>query len=186
MELCTDRSQSDVDKLRSIRDKIGKYGVESLTREESQLWFYGEGSVVYTLDRENIEFKDGTLKLAPVVIRGAYNTEDLERVDGAMGYLKEQFRGVGYDVPIELPSVRNEPPRASDMARYLKNLKTLRGIFTLYPSTPPVPATMAALTWREANDIEQILLDIEPVLTAAARVFRHSGAAVSGMGGLIR
>lgn len=186
MELCTDRTADDVAQLQALSDRISKHGVGSLSTEERQLWFHGDGSVVLTADSENIVFTDGLLKLAPVVIRGAYNAADFERVDGAMSYLRAQFRGVGYEAPIDLPSVRNSTPREADMTRYLRNLTILRGILTLYPTTPPVPASMDAFTWKEANDIEQMLLDIEPILISASRVFRHSGAAMSGMGGLIR
>lgn len=186
MELCTDRSQGDVDQLQALSEKIGEHGIGSLTAAERLLWFRGDGSMVYTSDQQTIEFADGALMLGPLVIRGAYNTADLERVEGAMRYLAEQFRGLGFEVRADFPSIRRDPPREEDMARYLRNLSALRGVLTLYPTTPQVPKSMAFLTWREANDIEQILLDIEPVMAAASRVFRHSGAAISGMGGLIR
>lgn len=189
MELCTDRAQIDVDKLRAISGKIGRDGLDSLSKEDIELWRRGDGSVVYTTDQQTIVFTDGTLKLAPVFIRGAYNAADLNRVTAAMLYLEGRFRGIGYGVRLEaLPEAwtGQDLPQGGNMERYLTNLRRLRGVLELFPTTPPVPRTMDKLTWQEANDIEQILLDVDWVLTAASNVYRHSGAAVSAMGGLIR
>lgn len=120
-------------------------------------------------------------------MKGAYNAADLNRVNEAMEYLAERFRGYGYTgltlrcVPVWTVT---GIPTAAQMGDYLANLAALRGVLAVI--TAPVPADMDGLTWQEANDIERILKDIDQILTNAAAAFRHCNASVCGMGGLIR
>lgn len=119
-------------------------------------------------------------------MKGAYNAADLNRVNEAMEYLAERFRGYGYTVtlrPVPVWTVTGIPT-AAQMGDYLANLAALRGVLAVI--TAPVPADMDGLTWQEANDIERILKDIDQILTNAAAAFRHCNASVCGMGGLIR
>lgn len=166
-ELVTNRTQSDVDHWKALHDK----GWTNMTPDEKSEW--------------------NTLSM-----KGAYNYTDLNRVVAAMDFLEEKLVGYGYETgyqPIEVGAVGGEDerptmydwietdiPRQSQMAQYLANVAALRAALAVPPSTPAVPADMAGLTTQEANDIEQILLDINQLLNNMAAAWVYSGEIFSG------
>lgn len=114
--------------------------------------------------------------------KGTYNAEDLNRVGEAQAYLARRFRAYGYGVSIA-PKVNwtmEDIPRQGDMDRYLADLRTLRGTLRMMETTPPVPGSMAGLTWEQANDIEKILADLEFLLNNMAAAWCYSGEIYAG------
>lgn len=101
--------------------------------------------------------------------KGTYNASDLNRVTEAMEYLRSLLERYGYAVP-GYEAVRSgawteeDVPSVSQMRRYLANVEALRRVLELPISTPPTPESMARLTWQRANEIEQILRDVEQVI----------------------
>ena len=79
-----------------------------------------------------------------------------------------------------------DEPTASQLAYYLQMLHAVRGELATLQTTPVAPDSMDNMTYNEANNIEQILVDIDELLTKMATAYRHCGAAVCGIGGLIR
>lgn len=73
-----------------------------------------------------------------------------------------------------------DTPTESLMNGYIGNIEALRSTLEMIPTTPQTPASMEALTWAEANNIEQILIDIEIIITSMSRVFIRSGTTASG------
>lgn len=55
-------------------------------------------------------------------------------------------------------------PTASLMTAYLSNVEAIRSTLEVMATTPETPESMEALTWVEANNIEQILLDVQMVI----------------------
>lgn len=152
--LVTDRTQSDVNRVKQIAEKI-KNG----TASESEL----------------SEFNSASMK-------GAYNYTDLNRVSAAMQYVAERINGYGYVVHVSPRTDWGEEdfPTPSAMSRYLADLAVLRSTFSVLQSTPAVPADMEALTYTEANNIEKILEDIDYLLTNTAKGWFYSGEVFSG------
>ena len=76
----------------------------------------------------------------------------------------------------------SDVPTSESMAAYLANVVALRGVLDILPTTPETPESMEALTWVEANNIEQILLDVQTILTSLSKIFLRAGMvwAVSG------
>lgn len=74
-------------------------------------------------------------------------------------------------------------PLQSQMAQYLANLAALRGVLSQVAAEPPTPESMELLTYVEANDIEQILLNIEAVLTTIGESFLRAGMTWAVAGG---
>lgn len=68
----------------------------------------------------------------------------------------------------------------ADSTRYLNNVKAIRNALARYSTTPQVPSTMNHLTYQSANNIEQILLDIEHLLISMENWFVYSGVANAG------
>lgn len=76
----------------------------------------------------------------------------------------------------------SDTPTVSLMAAYLSNVEAIRSTLEVMSTTPETPESMEALTWVEANNIEQILIDVQAVLTSLSKIFLRAGMvwAVSG------
>ena len=61
------------------------------------------------------------------------------------------------------------------MNLYISNLAELRKQFTLYETTPEVPPDLEKLNYIEANNIEQILVDIDALITNIEAGWFYSG-----------
>lgn len=114
--------------------------------------------------------------------KGTYNASDLNRVGAAMNYVSDRLNEAGYAPHISPKTDWSETdlPTVGTMTRYLADLAELRGQFTQMQTTPTVPTDMGNLTWREANDIEQILADIDFLLTQMSIAWFYSGEIQSG------
>ncbi len=138
-------------------------------------------------------------------MKGAYNATDLNRVEAAVEYLKEQFNnlpdvlgayldslGVGRDVFFEVPYsyplpietktnwVNVDTQNKSDMTRYLSNVSALRDVLALPDNTPTLPADMKKLKVDGANDIEKVLRivnDATLALEALKKMYADNTAA---------
>lgn len=152
--LITDRTQQDVGRIRELAKKLN---VGTATVEELAEW-------------------------NSIVLKGSYDYSDLNRVGDAVQYLSEILKSHGYDCPVSPKLDWSESGRGapSDMAQYLQNVQTLRGILTLLPETPNVPADMEKLTWQEANAIEQILVDLESTIKTMLKTRVACGDAYCG------
>lgn len=150
LQLITDRTQADVDR--------GSY--------LASLWVAG----VFTgTDAELAEWNSD--------LKGSYNASDLNRVGSAMNYVANRFTESGYHLVISprIDWTEDDIPRESDMAHYLADLNILRGVLAVMPTTPEVPADMDGLTYQEANNIEQILLDIDSLITRMMAAWFYCG-----------
>lgn len=146
--LITDRTQTDLSTLQSLLDKpLSEWLPEELA------WFNESRS------------------------KGAYNYTDLNRVGEAMAYLAGRFNGYGYSISISPKIDWNEEdiPTKAQMSQYLDELQKLRDVFAVAKDTPEVPDTMDKLTYQEANDIEQILINIDNVIVRIIGSFKRSG-----------
>lgn len=122
--------------------------------------------------------------------KGTYKASDLNRVGAAMNYVAARLREQGYDPHISPKTdwMDGEWVTPADEAVYLGDLAELRKQFTLYETTPEVPPRILAtainsndgLTYTWANNIEQILVDIDVLLTNIAAGWLYSGEIYSG------
>ena len=122
--------------------------------------------------------------------KGTYNVSDLNRVGAAMNYVAASLREQGYDPHISPKTdwMDGEWVTPAAQAVYLGDLAELRKQFALYETTPEVPPRILAtainsndgLTYSWANNIEQILLDIDALLTNIAAGWLYSGEIYSG------
>ena len=150
--LITDRTQADVDRVLELSAK----GWAGMSPEERAEWSAG--------------------------LKGAYNASDLNRVREAMEYLAGVFGAYGYAVSLQPAPTWSvgEIPNEEQMAAYLSNVSSLRAVLDMPTTTPAVPADMALLTYIEANNIEQILADINQLLLNAAAAWFYAGELFSG------
>lgn len=110
-------------------------------------------------------------------LKGAYNYTDLNRVGDAMQYVADRLNSYGCAVSVapKRDWVESDIPTSKQMTQYLADLAKLRSAITLTADVPPTPGSMAKLTHKEANDIEQILKSVDLMLTLAAQAWVYSG-----------
>lgn len=150
--LITDRTQADVDRYAELQAK----GWHGMTDEEKFEW--------------------------ETSLKGAYNHTDMNRVESAVEYVANRLTEAGYVV---LPVVKkdwtgNDKPTLDDIKRYMKNISDIRAALTTFVTTPEAPTTEKRLTYQMANDIEQILINVDDLVSRMARVYFYSNDLYSG------
>ena len=153
MQLITDRVQADVDRVAQL---TGRVSAGTATAAELAEWQSD--------------------------LKGAYNASDLNRVGAAVAYVAGRLNGYGCAVTVNPKQdwTGSDIPTAGQMAAYLQDVAALRGAIAVMVSTPPTPDSASGLTWQEANDIEQILLDVDELLTRMAAAWFYSGELYAG------
>ena len=114
--------------------------------------------------------------------KGFYNASDLNRVGAAVEYIAGRFAALGYACPVTVKKdwLTSDAPTASQMETYRQNIVTLRGQIAVMQSTPEAPASMAGLNYVKANNIEQILLDLDALIDKLIKSWCFSGELYAG------
>ena len=135
--------------------------------------YYGLLSLI--TDRTSADVENETDK-------GFYNASDLNRVGAAVEYIAARFTALGYRCPVTVKKdwLTSDAPTASQLETYRQNIVTLRGQITVMQSTPETPASMAGLNYVKANNIEQILLDLDALITNITKSWCFSGEVYAG------
>ncbi len=149
LHLITDRTEADVIFVRNLAEAI-KAG----TATEEQIHQY-----------LNVHQK------------GAYTSEDLNRVEAAVDYVARQLHEFGYlkNRPIVRSWSMEDLPSQSDIARYFMNVRTIRNAMPVWKTTPNAPTGVSGFDMEKANNLEQILLDVEQILNYAKHAWFYSG-----------
>lgn len=71
-------------------------------------------------------------------------------------------------------------PTASQMEAYRSNIASLRAVIAVLTSTPETPKTMRALDYVKANHIEQILMNLNQLITNMTQAWFFSGDLYAG------
>lgn len=150
--LITDRTQADVDRYAELRAK----GWHGMTDEEKTEW--------------------------ETSLKGAYNHTDMNRVESAVEYVANRLTEAGYVV---LPVVKknwtgSDKPTLDDIKRYMKNIADIRAALTIFATTPEAPTTGKRLTYQMANDMEQIIADVDDLIAKMVNAYFYSGDLYSG------
>lgn len=152
LNLITDRTQADVERVRYLAAK----GWANMSEEEQAEWSAG--------------------------LKGAYNASDLNRVGAAVAYVAGRFTALGYSVEVETKQnwFVSDIPTASEMVAYLNSVSYLRSVVSVFHTTPEVPEDTEGLTYTEANNIEQILLDLDLIIKNIIAAWYYSGELYAG------
>lgn len=71
-------------------------------------------------------------------------------------------------------------PTTAQMKQYLANVEALRRAIAVLPTTPATPESMELLDYIRANEIEQILADVDDLLKNMAAAWYYSGEVYCG------
>lgn len=120
-----------------------------------------------------------------VFLRGTCTNDMLNRLENKINELSLLLNQIGYTNTCVAYSDNHWANgmifEYSDYQRLFENLKKLRDSFYVLDSTPNNPTYLYG--WKEANAIEQILVDIDEVITLMKGNFRKCGTFKSGQGG---
>lgn len=114
--------------------------------------------------------------------KGFYNASDLNRVGAAVEYIAGRFTALGYACPVTVKKdwLTSDAPTQRQMETYRQNIVTLRGQIAVMQSTPEAPASMTGLNYVKANNIEQILLDLDALIDKLIKSWYFSGELYAG------
>ena len=145
--LITDRTLQDFLRWKELRDK----GYANMTEAERKEWASD--------------------------MKGAYNPSDLNRVGTVLNYLRDKLKESGY-LTNKLFTMRTDwkntdIPTMAEFTAYIEAVETIRRGMSHKATTPPTPENTGSLDYQEANDIEQILIDIDSLINTMlkARLF---------------
>lgn len=145
--LITDRTQADVNRYTELKTKH----LHGMTDAEKAEW--------------------------ETHLKGAYNFTDLNRVENAVEYVANRLTEAGY---VLLPIVKKnwtvtDKPTLEDLKRYMKNVADIRSALTTFETTPEAPTTERRLDFQAANALEQILIDIDDLVSRMVSAYFYSG-----------
>lgn len=155
-----DRSPLDVERWRKLRDK----GWANMADSERQEWLF---EVLPT----------------PSAAKGMYTHNDLNRVENGVKELAIKLKKMGYRVPamdIKTNWTYKDTLTKAEMARYLSNIETIRGITVVYSDTPKTPSIDKKFDHSKANDIEKILHDVFTIANKTMDSWCYAGEIISG------
>ena len=146
--LVTDRTITDYLHWKELRDK----GFANMTAAERAEW-------------------------SGASMKGSYGAADLNRVGEALNYLRDCLSAASYlggnEFDARADWALGEIPSSAYLSYYLRAVAVIREALAQWKSTPRTPADVGSLDYQDANDIEQILVDIDQLITnmLAARHF---------------
>lgn len=151
-KLVTDREAADVDRFAALAAKRWQDMTEG----------------------ERAEFAAG---------RGIYSAVDMNRVGEAINYLVARLNANGgrirliegktdYSAGVNITSAMAE--------EYLKTIEAARGMFFVYESTPEAPDSLENFSYVSANGIEQMLKDVDELITKSQMALAYSGDIYAG------
>ena len=174
LQLITDRTQADVEEVRRIRNKIHAVGEEKADE-------YGFEYIEYPPLNEILTPEEYSAYFAGM--RGAYNASDMNRVGNAVQYIADRLTAERYGVYVSprIGWTEDDFVRQADWNAYLDDVRHLRGILTLLPTTPEITDAMYdGIGFIEANHIEQILMDLDFMITRIILNYVYAGEVFSG------
>lgn len=175
IEPVIDRSQSDVDYLKSVALKIIATGFDSLTTDEELFWLLGSEEELSASD-DLLGTVDGLqLIVYTRIIKGAWNISDLNRIEQNCKHLFEELTDLGYDIGVIIKEnewLYEDFPVLSEIDRIRLNVKLLCDVFLI---TSDLDFGNIYLDYDNANRIEQLLLFVYNTLQNLFTGLRYCG-----------
>lgn len=115
-------------------------------------------------------------------LRGTYYFKDLNRVESACKDVMNRLKNYGYYVNIETKTDWNNEDILSieQFNRIKDNLNELKQSYYVLSNTPIITTGKKTINYRDANDIEKILFDIDYLIKSMERNIIRCGVATCG------
>lgn len=182
IEPVIDRTQTDVDYLKSVALKIITTGFDSLTTDEELFWLLGSEEELSASD-DLLGTVDGLqLIVYTRIIKGAWNITDLNRIEQNCKYLNEVFLERGYTcqfIPRSAEWIESDFPVMSEVDRIKQNVLWIADVLSV---TTNITLGTEYLNYINANNIELGLYTTNVLLELMSSYFRKSGTFKSGQG----
>jgi hypothetical protein len=147
-----DRTQADVDYIKSIIERIRLIGYTNLTAQEKNDW------------------ESATLK-------GTLNVGDLQRIEDNISYLSTTLTSYGFNVPIVTGSAWtvNSIGYVDDLDRIKNNIISLVNGFYNDLNNPTITTGSRAMNFTIANQLEQVIYNTRVLLDNMILSFKPCG-----------
>lgn len=152
LNLITDRTYEDVERVQYLMQK----GWANMTEVEQTEWLAS--------------------------LKGAYNASDLNRVGQAVQYVADRLNANGIAIIVNPKTnwFMQDIPTEDELTKYLNDVAAIRAAISVFATTPEVPESMNKLGYIEANNIEQILVDVDRLITLMMTTWIYSGEVYAG------
>ena len=174
-DFITDRRKEDVELL----DRLYQVPYQEWDEEYKGIWsgdlqpYYAKDGWYDAADGMYLVAGDGN-------VRGAYNEQDLNRVQDAVEELAETFHEK-HGLMIELEALptwtKSDIPDSARMGKFIRNAKKIRD--AMAPDNV-IPTTMANLNYVGANRLEQMLIDADKRINRIEKAWRYCGEELCG------
>lgn len=115
-------------------------------------------------------------------LKGTYYFKDLNRVESACEDIMNRLKNNAYYVNIQTKIDWNNEDILSieELNRIKNNLETLKNAYYVLKTTPTTDTTKKTINYKDANDMEKILSDINQLILSMQRNIIRCGVATSG------
>jgi hypothetical protein len=117
-------------------------------------------------------------------MKGSYGPSDLNRVGTVLNDLRDRLSAAGYldggAFEARIDWTAGEIPELSYLPYYLRAVALIREALAQWKSTPDTPAYVGSLDYQDANDIEQILVDVDQLITNMLAARHYCGDLYAG------
>ena len=128
---------------------------------------------------DNLIYDRTQMDLTNLTSKAYYNYTDLNRIEHWCEYLSKILNNYNYFVNISIKTnwTMLDLPTQSEMERIRENVNRLKEADFSFTQ---IPENLEYMTWQKANDIENILYEIDTLLKNMISQFYHCGEIYSG------
>lgn len=180
IEPVINRSQSDIDYIKSLSSKIISGGFNSLTIDEKWYWWLGEEKNLSAINDLLITVDDKQLIVGSGTIKGCLNITDLHRIENNIEYLYNILVEYGNIVSIETGDIiwkQSDFPILSEIDRIKSNIK---GLLNKISYNSIIQLNDLYIDYYDLNTLEFEINQLNFLLLNMISNFRYSGEFYSG------
>lgn len=114
--------------------------------------------------------------------RGNYNISDLLRIEKWTIFLSELLKSYGYYVETNTRTDYNLDyiPTQEELDRIKNNIINIKKAYYSLQTTPTITTGKKTINYKDANDMEKILFDIDYLVEKMEESFKYSNTFYSG------
>lgn len=115
--------------------------------------------------------------------KGAFLHTVANRIEGNTEYISDLLNFYNYFVEVDIKQwTREDIPNINDINRMKENLNKLKQAYYVLSNTPNLDLNKNTINFRDVNNMEKILFDIDYLIKKMEESFRYSNTFYSGTG----